>query len=124
MDQQRFREIATRYEELNDEHLGLGARQNSLRYNTQGNSHHPLAFEHVDDALEHRRLEQRITGVQNGKRQLACESRHEGFPENRWVKVEGPQHPDDEATGILLREYDDGHCELMTEDWALVLAEG
>lgn len=124
MEQGRFKKITARYEELHAEQLRLGAEQDSLRYNTEGNSHHPLAFRHIDDALLHRQLERRITEIENDKRQLAFETQHEGFPENRWVKVEAPEVPDDAATGIMLRERGDEHCELITEDWSLVLAEG
>lgn len=124
MNQTRFRQVATRYEDLNTEQMRLSTQQGSLLYNTKGNTHHPLAFRHIDDALLHRQLERRITEIENDKRKLAFDSQHEGFPENRWIRVEDPEVSDDEATGIMLREHDDGHCELTSEDWSLVLAEG
>lgn len=124
MDEPRFRQIAARYEELDKEQHTLSTEQSSLLYNTEGNSHHPLAFCHLQDALTHRRLQQRISKIHNDKRKLASEAQHEGFPESRWIKVQGPQVPDDDATGIMLNEYDDGHCELIMQDWTLVLAEG
>ena len=119
-----FEQIATRYRELDARRQRLSAQQGSLLYNTEGNSHHPRAFSRLEDALAHRQLEREISQIDSEKRNLAFDAQHEGFPEDRWIKVEGPNAPDDEATGIKLAEHDDGNCELMLEDWALVLAEG
>lgn len=124
MDREQFRTIVDKYRKLDRKQMKLRAEQSSKLYNTPGNSHHPLAFSNVDDALHHRQLERKITEIENDKRRLAFETQHEGFPEDRWIKIEGPEVCDNDATGIMLREYEDGHCELKTEDWTLVLAEG
>lgn len=124
MDEHDFEQKATRYRELDTRRQRLSAQQGSLLYNTNGNSHHPRAFSRLEDALLHRQLEREISEIDCEKRNLAFDAGHRGFPEERWIKVEGPRVPDDEATGIKLAGHDDGHCELMIEDWALVLAEG
>lgn len=124
IDNDRFQQIAGRYTELEAERGRLNTERLSLFYNTGGNSNHPQAFVTLEDAQTHESLTERLHNVQCCQTKLANEVVHESFPTDRRIKLEGPDMPNDEATGIILREHTDGSCELQVWDWSLVLAEG
>lgn len=124
MDQERFEQIVSRFSELEHEHAELRRERFEKLYNTPGNSHHPVAFASLGDALAHENLTDRMREVELVKQTLSNQAEEDGFPVERWIKVEGPGEPDDYATGIILRDRGHGTYELMMDHWSLVLADG
>lgn len=124
MNHEQFEQIVERFHGLERRERELGRHTQALLYNTEGNSHHPLAFASLEDALTHQDLSEQIDEVNVEQTTLAVEAQQAGFPPERWIKIEGAEASDDEATGIRLYETRNGGPRLISEDWSLVLADG
>lgn len=124
MSRERFEQIAARFAELDRKQTELRRERFGKLYNTPGNSHHPVAFASLEDALAHEDLTARMRELELSKQKLSNRAEEDGFPVERWIKLEGPDTPDDEATGIILGDRGSGTYELMIEAWSLVLADG
>lgn len=124
MNEQQFQDIVERFQSLEHRQDELRRKGQGLLYNTEGNSHHPLAFASFEAALAHQNLSVRIEEVKTERFRLASQAHSQGFPVERWIKVEGPEVSDDEATGLKLRDNHDRSYNFISDHWSLVLAEG
>lgn len=129
MDTERFNEIVRQQKDLLDEESELRERHSEklgeptsgVHKSAHGNGR---AFDTLEGVKAHKRLCKDLDRVYQKKTRLAVDALTEGFPEGFFIRVEGPEVADEEASGVILTQYHDAPGKpyiLEFKGWSTVL---
>lgn len=129
MDHEQLRSVVEEYRELEHKEMELCRQQHSKLYQPRTPEvHSPLAFASLDDAQNYYQLSVEIDDIHTSKEELADQLHKDGIPKYLWIKVEGPEAPDEGATAIQVQNLVSGAPDkgrtIEIEDWTTILDEG